>query len=788
MEPTEAAYRDAVALVGPGMRLPDRSMLASCARDRGDIGTVIRALDGCVDTGALTAELVWLSDAHASELPARPRNLRFYERLQRGVRRHPSIARGYATVLVTGGRFRHAERVLRRLLEGSPSDTYLLLKLVEALRRDDREAEVGLFVAGCAETGLTGPPGHRVGWAHQLRMAGEGARALALGYDLVRAFPNDPKVALGYVGLVLGLPNGSDAIPEHHRVDRGCWVAIENDRGERDALIVDEGPALLGIDVVPEGDDRARNVIGLGLGGTFDVVRVITGAETWAVKEIKSKYLQVLHVLMGTFGRRFPSAQGLTRFTVPEGDIQPFLKLVKEDAEARREYVERTYVKGGLPLAFVATAARQNPLGMANYVRDLGFDILTSDGTLADRELGISNAREYRGAGAVLDTDTAVVAAEVGMLPFLRAWFGSLRVARSTMDEIQGMVATLAEGLGRGISTVDYVDGQSVRQDVTDDFIEHQVALLESIRERVASECVVEAALLPDSASGEVADFTRKVGRHAIDPMLLAAHHAEILVSDDLPYRRVVAGLTSADGTWLQAVTLAARGEGAATGAVLTLSLPCRARIVDVNLCDPLGCWNPQARPRGDPECPMPRTTSTDKRWLEFHGKRWRVTVAVPKALRPVLGTRLKRDLRTDSLAVANRLKLQVVAELQHRIDAARQDHLGRPNNVIREAVEIARTAGRARGPYEWAEIEACIRERAETSWETRSATAPSWMTMAVTRRCRSTTPGGSGSRGSSWTWPGERSSRSRRCTGTTCRGPRSSAGPRPTTSARSAT
>lgn len=88
--------------------------------------------------------------------------------------------------------------------------------------------------------------------------------------------------------------------------------------------------------------------------------------------------------------------------------------------------------------------------------------------------------------------------------------------------------------------------------------------------------------------------------------------------------------------------------------------------------------------------------------------------MAVPKALRPVLGTRLKRDLKTDSLAVANRLKLQVVAELQSRIDAARQDHLGKPKNIIREAVEIARMAERTRGPYERAEIEACIRERAE--------------------------------------------------------------------------
>ena len=92
----------------------------------------------------------------------------------------------------------------------------------------------------------------------------------------------------------------------------------------------------------------------------------------------------------------------------------------------------------------------------------------------------------------------------------------------------------------------------------------------------------------------------------------------------------------------------------------------------------------------------MPRTTSTDKCWLEFHGKRWRVTVAVPKKLRSVLGTRLKQDLKTDSLAVANRLKLPVVAKLQARIDAAWHDYAGKPKAVMQEAIEIAGMADRA--------------------------------------------------------------------------------------------
>ena len=46
----------------------------------------------------------------------------------------------------------------------------------------------------------------------------------------------------------------------------------------------------------------------------------------------------------------------------------------------------------------------------------------------------------------------------------------------------------------------------------------------------------------------------------------------------------------------------------------------------------------------------------------------WRVTVPVPRHLHAKLGTRLKRPLRTDSLAVANQLKWPIVNEFKHLI------------------------------------------------------------------------------------------------------------------------
>ncbi|WP_035695005.1 DUF6538 domain-containing protein, partial [Aurantimonas coralicida] len=84
----------------------------------------------------------------------------------------------------------------------------------------------------------------------------------------------------------------------------------------------------------------------------------------------------------------------------------------------------------------------------------------------------------------------------------------------------------------------------------------------------------------------------------------------------------------------------------------------------------------------------MPARSSEKRRYLEFHGGKWRVSMAVPRELSHKFGTRLKRPLHTDSLTTANRLKWSVVAEFKALIEAERDGH-GSP--LQREALALAR-------------------------------------------------------------------------------------------------
>lgn len=109
----------------------------------------------------------------------------------------------------------------------------------------------------------------------------------------------------------------------------------------------------------------------------------------------------------------------------------------------------------------------------------------------------------------------------------------------------------------------------------------------------------------------------------------------------------------------------------------------------------------------------MPKSLQTETRWLEKHGGKWRVTIAVPRDLQKALGTRLKRTLETDSLAVANRIKLQVVDELRAIIEDARERAAVKPNAIVKEALSIA-ALRRKLLPGDEANIDRAVASRAQ--------------------------------------------------------------------------
>lgn len=96
----------------------------------------------------------------------------------------------------------------------------------------------------------------------------------------------------------------------------------------------------------------------------------------------------------------------------------------------------------------------------------------------------------------------------------------------------------------------------------------------------------------------------------------------------------------------------------------------------------------------------------SDKRYLEKHGKQYRVQVRVPPRLQAVIGKkRLVVPLHTESLADANRLKFDIVARLKAEIRAADKGASGKINTITDEALSWRDSIQREKPTMQYVDI-----------------------------------------------------------------------------------
>ena len=556
------AFADALAALSEGSTYPDRIMVASFAAMTGAYDKVIKALDGRVDTGAFSPELQWLADAHGSERPPRKRNVRFFEGLAPDVRRRPSIARAHGAALMTARRPKDAVPLLRRAIEAAPDDVYVVLVLTDALRQSDRAAEAVDLVRGVDDAALVGPLELKLQFVRELVGAGERLRARDLVYSLLRAHPHRASAALAYVQLLLGNED-EFGIEAPSVVGDGCWVLITSEDGERDAFMIEEGGSFLGIDVANSDSDRARRARGLRVD---DIIEVGVGvfSKLWTVAEVDGRYGHVLRVLLDTFGSRYPSqAHEMRGLRMVEGDVQPVFDLLQEQDRAKREAVFNIYVERRLPLGMAARAVGSDVPSFAVYLRLIGVDVAANAGNPQTRFDGPRTATSRRGAGAVLDTFTAIACAEMDLLPLASSWFGSLVVPRTAIDELDTMAARVEALRGKSSVTIAWIDDKPVSMDHDDDALVESLHRIVRAREAIESHCSVTPVVLTDDVDDDLAKLMREAARDALDAVVLAAQSGRPLLSDDLHLRDLALSLQSVQGVSLSAMVEAALEAGA---------------------------------------------------------------------------------------------------------------------------------------------------------------------------------------------------------------------------------
>jgi tetratricopeptide (TPR) repeat protein len=451
------SFERAVRMLRDDSGMPERIMVAVYAERAGEFGTLVDVLSGHVETAVLSAELQQLADGHAGEQPRKKRNRKFFEDLPAEVRQANGIARAYATVLLDAREYQKAEGVFRQVIASRPDDAYSHLRLVDTLRRQDDGAGVRAVVQSADERLFLDQPRLAAQWALLLRDADEPSRALVLAYELVRRHPDNAKVALGYIGLILGGRN-FDSILDARVCGQDCFVALTSARGERHEFVIDEGGSILGIEAVSAGSDRARRVLGLAVDAQLEEESLDGQPHVWTLSALASKYLHVLHLLMNQFQIRYPGSEGIRRLDMVDGKITPLLDWIRIRSDAVREGVFDLYVNKKLPLVLVGRALGGDEMWLAQRIREFRLNIETCSGAPAETAAALALMTESRGAGAVLDAYTSWVCADMGLLEGMRSWFGSLFLSQSVIDKIDQLIASEQAVPGREALSLSWLD------------------------------------------------------------------------------------------------------------------------------------------------------------------------------------------------------------------------------------------------------------------------------------------------------------------------------------------
>ncbi|MBT0667414.1 hypothetical protein HT136_03415 [Novosphingobium profundi] len=531
-----------------------RVMAAETAVELDDTAAVIAALDGHIASDHLSPPLLWLAWAFANA-PVTPRTRQFFDEIAPDVIALPQVARLAGAAADARGDIAGAERHLKQTLAASPEDLRARIMLYKVYLRADRKSAADELVRTFDETTAVGCEEDKMRLAQTLRYAGEDTRAFELAYTVASHHRGLEEVVQMYPGLFFA----SDRLPEALQMDRpaqiGDWFRLEDLGGGKDVSGLLSATATPEVVNYPPDQPLAMEVLGRKVGDRIVVAQGIGAARQYCLRELKHRYVWLLHDILHTHATRFPQSRSMGSLTLQGGDVKPVLDMVREHHEHSVD-ICRAYNEASLPLQILAALNHVSVLQIAELVPQHGGEIRTCLASPQERDAAHEACLHAKGHGIVLDTLTAWCAYHFDLLEPMRAFFGPLTISQRTIDELVEMRAREEIHLGREYMTIGYVGSEAVRQVHTPEETQKRVAMFSRTVEALTANCEVLPAEGADD--DQLARLVhREIVEGILDPMLLARQTGRLLVSDDLHLRQLAVSLGFAQGAWLQAAARA---------------------------------------------------------------------------------------------------------------------------------------------------------------------------------------------------------------------------------------
>jgi cellulose synthase operon protein C len=553
----------AIAALTPTTPFGDRMMLAEYAMSENDYDTVIIALDGQVRTDEDSPGLRWLALAFANAA-TRPRTHAFFTALSPELLAEARYARLAGAAEHARGDLRAAERHLRTALAADPKDLRVLMILHSALVRANRKSEAGEVVRAFDEGAAEGLTAERMRLAVLLRHHGEPLRALTLGYDIASQHRDERKVVEAYPALVFL----DDALPPELNpggmVSLDCWFDLEG-IGDKDVSgIIQEGQTPEVTSYLPD-HPLSKALLGKAIGDEITLPQGLGPDRRYRVRDIKHRYIWLLHDISRSHATRFPESASFAEMTVEDHDISPILDMARHLA-SDGDGLADTYARLGLPLEILADLRHKSVIALAEIIPQHGGEISTCIGTREEREDAERQIAVSKGKGAVLDTFTAWYAHNLGLLPSLQAFFGSLVIAQSAIDELIELREKETPNLGREYMTLGFEGEQPVRRIHPPEETAARVNYINGAIAALQHHC----SILPVDGTDdhELRQLAHEATiRAMLDPILLAVQHDYFLLSDDFHLRQIASQKGCRRTAWLQIAARHFREKGFLPGA-----------------------------------------------------------------------------------------------------------------------------------------------------------------------------------------------------------------------------
>lgn len=551
----EEEYDIACSLVTAESDFAGRAMVAHEALNRKDWEQVILVLHHHVSMAEASEELRMLAFAFANSSPPQEIGRRFFETLPQEVFEESEFALLAGTLYYNLGNLDKAEELFLLARAGNPNAVDCLLALAQTYLRESKSDSATELLGTVDLDEIKGRPIDKMHLAQLFVAHGRQRDGLELGFRILCAERNDSTIALAYVGLMLH--TDPSVIDSGDVVRTGSWFRLENQYDESFSAVIDDGAPNYYQQVIAPDHPLATHALGRTVNEVFEAERSVGPALHWAIKEVLHKYVQAFQDIMTNFEYRFPEKSGLYKVNIVDNDLSALLDTVKNQSEQQRKGLD-LYVNDRWPLAFAASALRQDVITIASRIRAVGDKIVSNTGQLSDladekRRLSLNNYD-----AVVLDTYTAWSIASGKLFPLLKRMFPRLVVPRSVVDDLQYVLAKLNPKLGGdgGSMSLSWRDGQFYREEVTAEQLEEQGRAIRERIEDIQKYCDVLPVVWPE-APPELVKRTIEMVKspHIWDAACLANGESKLLLSEDLYYRQWAwAMFPSNQGSWLQAV------------------------------------------------------------------------------------------------------------------------------------------------------------------------------------------------------------------------------------------